>query len=107
MQFYVSAGDGTPGRKAGTIRFLGDQGVTWTMRTAYDGFHLLRAGGGSIVDTMDVNEAARTVAGLLYQHRDQSLVVESFDGGEMRGDESRAADVFPPHRHPRINVEGP
>lgn len=111
MQFYVNAGDGTSGRKAQTIRLVGEGGVLWTMSTAttregFAGFRLVQPGGDWLTETTDPNEAAGTVAGLLYRHRDASLVVEAGPTVLLRGDEERTADVYPPGRHPRINVEG-
>lgn len=33
------------------------------------------------------------------------MVVQTY-GGELRGNETRTADVYPPRKHPRIHVEG-
>lgn len=54
----------------------------------------------------DVDDAGRTLAQLLVRCRDQSLVVNTARGTQLRGDEATSADVYPPHRHPRINVKG-
>lgn len=111
MRFYVKAGDGTDGRYADTIQFVDGTGVTYTVTTTNDVDH--RVSGISIIgrngdqlEILDVDEAGRQLARLLVVCRDQSLVVDSFRGTRLRGDEETTTDVYPPQRHPRINVQG-
>ncbi len=110
MRFYVRAGDGTDGRLADTIQFVDGAGVTYTAATTRDVDH--RSSGVSIVgrtsdqiEVHDVDEAGRQIARLLVLCHDQSMVVDSLRGTRLRGDEETTADVYPPQRHPRINVE--
>ncbi len=38
MRFYVSPGDGSPGRWAGEIAFMTSDGATYTLTAKYEGF---------------------------------------------------------------------
>ena len=111
MRFYVKAGDGTDGRLADTIQFVDAAGVTYTVATSHNVDHT--TSGVSIVgrnteplELHDVDDAGRQLARLLVLCHDQGMVVDSSRGSRLRGDEETTADVYPPGRHPRINVQG-
>lgn len=110
MHFYVKAGDGTDGRLADTIQFVDAAGVTYTVAATRNVD--LTSSGVSIVgrdaeqlEVHDVDEAGRQLARLLVLCHDQGMVVDSLSGRRLRGDEETTADVYPPGRHPRINIE--
>lgn len=104
MHFSVTAGDGTFTRKAQAIKFVHSAGVTHTLTAKYEGLMIESPTGVEVFD--DVNEAAVWVAALLHRCSDQSVVIAAGSGYTTRGDEDKTADVYPPHRHPRINVQG-
>ena len=111
MHFYVKAGDGTDGRLADTIQFVDAAGVTYTVAASHNVD--LTSSGVSIVgrdvepvEVHDVDEAGRQLARLLVLCHDQGMVIDSLRGRRLRGDEETTADVYPPGRHPRINIEG-
>lgn len=110
MRFYVNAGDGTSGRYADTLQFVDEQGVTYTFAVArsvdYSTSSVTVVGtNGERHELADVDDAGRQLARLLVLCRDQSLVVNTARGTQLRDDEAVTADVYPPQRHPRINVK--
>ena len=110
MQFYVNAGDGTSGRYADTLQFVDGHAVTYTVAVArtvdYTASVTVVGPNGERHELADVDDAARQLARLLVVCRDQSLVVDTARGTQVRGDEATTADVYPPHRHPRVNIKG-
>ncbi len=110
MRFYVNAGDGTSGRYADTLQFVDGRGVTFTVAVAYSVDYIasvtIVGTNGERHELADVDDAGRHLARLLVQCRDQSLVVNTARGTRLRDDEDTTADVYPPQRHPRINVKG-
>lgn len=107
MRFYVGQGD--VGRYATTLQFVDDSGVTHTVAVVRDdessASKVVVAGRGVHFELHDVDDVARDLARLLVACREQSLVVGTLQGITLRGDEPTAADVYPPHQHPRIVVK--
>lgn len=111
MHFYVNAGDGTDGRLADTIQFVDAAGVSYTVATS-NNVDLTTSGVSIVgrnteaVEVHDVDDAGRQIARLLVLCHDQGMVVDTARGRRLRGDEETTADVYPPGRHPRINIRG-
>lgn len=113
MKFYVTASaDGSDGRYASTLQFVDDKHVTYTIAVVRDvdtfkgTVSIVGTNGDQLVELSDVDEIARQLGRLLAACADQSLVVNTLGGTSLRGDEGTTADVFPPGRHPRINIKG-
>lgn len=110
MRFYVNAGDGTNGRYADTLQFVDGDGVTCTVAIARPvdystSYVTVVAANGEQQELANVDDAGREIGRLLALYQDQSLVVNTARGTQLRDDEATTADVYPPHRHPRINVK--
>lgn len=108
MRLYVNPGE--RGRYADTLQFIDAKAVTYTVAVSEDVDHtqskVTIAGDGIDVELYDVDDIARHIARLLIACRDQSLVVNTYRGSQVRGDENVSADVYPPHAHPAIVVKG-
>lgn len=105
MKFNVRPLDGGTGRAGHQFAFVDDAGVA-ASATCGQLHNVMFEGDGLLpLPVTDVNEAAEQVGRLLHRYRDYSLVVYAGGGVTARGDERTTADVYPPGRHPRINIE--
>lgn len=106
MKFSVRPLDGGPGRLAVHLAFVDSDGETATaLCPAAGGFLVWEKRTGESTSIDRTNDAADLIGRMLHRYRDRSLVVYSGSGYRARGDEDTTADVYPPGKHPRINVE--
>lgn len=105
MKFNVRALDGSPGRAATRIGFVTRDGVVATVTCGPVGGMTYESDGVTSVPITDVNLAAEQIGHMMHRYRDHSMVIYAGGGTTARGDELTAADVYPPERQPRVNVE--
>lgn len=105
MHFSINALDGSAARLATRLAFSDGEGITATVVVDATAAGLVWSEAGvTSVPLTDRSQAAELIAGLLHRHRDHSLIVYPGGGYTVRGDEERAADVYPPGRQPRIII---
>lgn len=108
MRIYVNSNDTTASRYASSLSYITDTGLGYAITLTEDGLTIsAQAGTGEVLE--DIDHVALVIAQIAYVARDMSLVVHSTHTAppsrNTRGDEHRAADIYPPGRHPRIVVD--
>lgn len=108
MQFRVRPLDGGPARVASKLAFADRDGTLATLTLDRPGGLTVwekRTDTDRTIDGIGIDPAAELVAQLLHRYREASLVVYTTPGSRLRGDETETADVYPPSKQPRIDVQ--
>ena len=105
MRFYLNAGDSDGGRIARRVSIIDENGLVASMETGRDGL-TIRDGDVEAGPFSDPATAGIELAAILHRHREFPLVAHPPGSSALRGNERDTADIYPPARRPRINVEG-